>query len=77
MNAYPRAGTGGDSDIVVNEQIESIDVEAGFSTNHSYVFEPGKVLNDLSSLVLTGADASGRGLLKASKTPWHYWRINP
>lgn len=77
MNAYPRAGTGGDSDIVVNEHIESIDVEAGLSTNHSYVFEPGKVLNDLSSLVLTGADASGRGLLKKSKTPWYYWRFNP
>ena len=29
------------------------------------------------SLVLTGADASGRGLLKKSKTPWYYWRFNP
>jgi esterase/lipase superfamily enzyme/TRAP-type C4-dicarboxylate transport system substrate-binding protein len=77
MNAYPRAGSGGDADIVVDEKVESIDVEAGLSLNHSYVFEAGKVLSDISALVLAGSDAAARGLFRKPKAAWHYWRFFP
>jgi len=74
INAYPRAGTGGPQTIVVSDKLESIDVEAQFlSTNHSYVFEAGKVLTDLTALVVNDSDAGGRGLRKKNKPPWHYW----
>jgi esterase/lipase superfamily enzyme/TRAP-type C4-dicarboxylate transport system substrate-binding protein len=76
INAYPRAGTGGDTDIIVSDGLESIDVDAAWlSTNHSYVFDPGKVLADLSALVLTESDAGARGLQEKPKSPWHYWRF--
>jgi esterase/lipase superfamily enzyme len=76
MNSYPRAGSGGDSDIVVNDEVESIDVDSTFSLNHSYVFQAGTVLKDLSTLILTGTDAHARGLFKKAKASWHYWRFH-
>jgi esterase/lipase superfamily enzyme/TRAP-type C4-dicarboxylate transport system substrate-binding protein len=76
LNAYPRAGSGGDRDIVADNRVESIDVDATWSANHSYVFQAGKVLSDLSTLILTGMDADARGLTKRTKAPWHYWRFH-
>lgn len=76
MNAYPRAGTGGDADILVNDKVESIDVDATLSINHSYVFQAGRVLSDLSTLILTGSDADARGLFRRAKASWHYWRFH-
>lgn len=74
INAYPRAGTGGSQSIVVNEKLESVDVDARFfSTNHSYVFEAGKVLTDFTAMVIAGRDAGSRGLRKKTKQPWYYW----
>jgi esterase/lipase superfamily enzyme len=77
MNEYPRAGTGGDSDILVDDKLESIDVDSTWSINHSYVFQAGKVLNDLSHLILNQADANARGLVRRPKAPWHYWSFQP
>ena len=75
-NAFPRAGTGGAQGILVSDKLESIDVDSRWlSTNHSYVFEAGKVLSDLKTLVLTDADAEARGLNKRPKAPSHYWEI--
>ena len=76
INGYPRAGTGGHGNIVVNDKLESIDVDARLlSTNHSYVFEVGKVLDDLTVMVVSNNDAGVRGLLQKQKAPWHYWRF--
>jgi esterase/lipase superfamily enzyme len=77
INDYPRAGTGG-SNIVVSSEVDSIDVDPSLSLNHSYVFEAGKVLSDLSSVILTGDDpnAVDRGLVEVPKIPWHYWRFH-
>jgi esterase/lipase superfamily enzyme/TRAP-type C4-dicarboxylate transport system substrate-binding protein len=76
INGYPRAGSGGNN-IFVRQPIESIDVDATLSTNHSYVFEAGKVLNDFSTLIATEAEPDGaaRGLVKIPKAQWHYWRF--
>jgi esterase/lipase superfamily enzyme/TRAP-type C4-dicarboxylate transport system substrate-binding protein len=74
INEYPRAGYGGERDIVVANKLESIDVDSKwFSINHSYVFETGKVLDDLTALVLSDSGASNRGLLQKPKAGWHYW----
>lgn len=74
INDYPRAGTGGDRNIVVSDMLESVDVDARWlSTNHSYVFETGSVLSDLTALIQTDAKAGARGLLQKPKAPWHYW----
>lgn len=74
INAFPRAGTGGADSIVVSDQLESIDVDGKFaSTNHSYVFEAGKVLTDLTLLIVNDNDAAQRGLTKQNKSPWYYW----
>jgi esterase/lipase superfamily enzyme len=76
LNAHTRAGTGGDQDILVNNKVDSIDVDGRWlSINHSYVFEAGSVLSDLVKLMTTDSDASGRGLLKAPKTPYYYWKF--
>jgi esterase/lipase superfamily enzyme/TRAP-type C4-dicarboxylate transport system substrate-binding protein len=76
LNAHTRAGTGGDQDILVNNKVDSIDVDGRWlSINHSYVFEAGSVLSDLVKLMTTDSDASGRGLLKAPKTPYYYWKL--
>lgn len=78
INAYPRAGTGGADKIVVNEKLDSIDVEPRLlSSNHSYVFEAGEVLTDLSGIVVQRRDPESRGLRKRPKPPWHYWTFNP
>jgi esterase/lipase superfamily enzyme len=76
MNSFPRAGTGGAKAIIVthSDALESVDVNARLlSTNHSYVFEAGKVLTDLVTLVRDGKDPAGRGLQKRTKAPRHYW----
>jgi esterase/lipase superfamily enzyme len=77
INAYPRAGTGGNN-IVVSRGMDSIDVDATLSLNHSYVFDAGSVLNDLSAIILTGVDpdAAPRNLHEVPKAPWHYWRFH-
>jgi esterase/lipase superfamily enzyme/TRAP-type C4-dicarboxylate transport system substrate-binding protein len=75
INAHPRAGTGG-SNIVVSKPMDSIDVAATLSINHSYVFEAGKVRDDLSTLVTTAADPATRSLDEVPKPPWRYWRFN-
>ena len=73
-NDSPRAGIGGHEDIVVDEKLESIDVDARWlSKNHSYVFEVGNVLSDLTVLVLRDIDAGARGLIQKPKSPWYYW----
>jgi esterase/lipase superfamily enzyme len=77
INAYPRAGTGGNN-IVVHQGMDSIDVNATFSVNHSYVFDSPKVLGDLSNVILTGVDpnVAPRDLVKVPKAPWLYWRFH-
>jgi esterase/lipase superfamily enzyme/TRAP-type C4-dicarboxylate transport system substrate-binding protein len=77
INAYPRAGTGGNN-IVVSRGMDSIDVDATFSLNHSYVFEAGKVLSDLTAVILSGVDpdAAPRNLREVPKASWHYWRFD-
>jgi hypothetical protein len=77
INAYARAGTGGNN-IIAKRPVESIDVEESLlSSNHNYVFEAGKVLSDFSTLIATEAapDAHERGLSKIAKDHWHYWRF--
>jgi esterase/lipase superfamily enzyme len=78
MNDFRRAGTGGNN-IVVSKGLDSIDVDASFSLNHSYVFETGKVLDDLTAIVTTGVDpdAAPRSLSEVPKDSWHYWKFNP
>ena len=74
MNDYSRAGTGGANKIIASDGLESIDVEGKWiSTNHSYVFEAGKVLSDLALLMTKSTDAGARGLTKQSKSTWYYW----
>ena len=73
LHQYSRVGTGG-RDIFVDSRLESINVGAElFSRNHSYVFEAGPALHDMKTLLLTNDDASGRGLQRKPKAPWHYW----
>jgi esterase/lipase superfamily enzyme/TRAP-type C4-dicarboxylate transport system substrate-binding protein len=76
INAFRRAGTGGAANILVSSDLESVDVEGRLlSANHSYVFEAGKVLTDLTEMVVLQRDAEGRGLHKQPKPPWHYWKF--
>lgn len=78
LNAAPRAGTGGAQEIIVDSRLDSIDVPPRWlSTNHSYVFEAGKVLDDVSAIVVYGTDPGMRGLLRYPKSPWHYWSFPP
>ncbi len=71
---FARAGTGGDSIVIANDRLDSIDVDAKFfSANHSYVFEAGKVLDDLKALVSSDKDAGGRGLSKNATPTGFYW----
>jgi esterase/lipase superfamily enzyme len=75
MNDYPRGGMGGPRNILTNNMLDSIDVEARlFSTNHSYVFEAGKVLSDVASIV-SGNDINLRGLIKTPKDGHYFWRF--
>jgi esterase/lipase superfamily enzyme len=70
-----RAGTGGD-DIYVGEGVESIDVPSAlFSTNHSYIFDPGPVIADVSQAVIDGKGPASRNLDKRVKAGRDYWRI--
>jgi hypothetical protein len=53
-NEMQRAGTGGHN-IIAIDPLDSIDVPATLAINHSYVFEAGKVREDLSNLILIDA----------------------
>jgi esterase/lipase superfamily enzyme len=76
INRHSRAGIGG-SEIIVSSPMDSIDVDGKFmSKNHSYVFEAGRVRDDLCALVTTAADPAARNLDEVCKPPWHYWRFN-
>ena len=61
LHQHSRVGMGG-RDIFVDSRLESINIGAElFSGNHSYVFEPGSVLQDMVTLLLEDVDARDRG----------------
>lgn len=67
----------GGHNIIVDNRMDSIDVDAALGTNHGYIFESSAVLNDLSRLILTEVDPPTRGLVRVPKAGWHYWRFPP
>ena len=73
LNQHARVGMGG-RDIFVDSKLESINVDAELrSTNHSYVFDARRALQDMKTLLLEDVAAKNRGLQRKPKAPWHYW----
>lgn len=78
VNQFPRAGTGGATNIIVldGNTLESVDVDGRLlSLNHAYVFESPAVLTDLVTFVRDRRDPAARGLRQHPKSPRYYWSL--